>query len=173
MSRTGRACRYLWSLSAALALASPAVLAESPAAELEEGIAAFNRSDPVAAMAAFRRAAQSGSAEASVWLGWILDQAEENEEAARRYREAAERGNPAGMARLAELYAKGEGVAQDHTAAIRLLREAADAGYGKAMTVLAAAYRHGELGLTADARQADEWTRRAAEADPGIAGRVP
>lgn len=146
---------------------------ETPSRLLEEGIAAFNRSDPIAAMAAFRRAASEGDAEASVWLGWILDQAEENEKAHFWYSVAADSGNPAGTARLAEMYAKGEFVEQDFLRAVELFETSARAGYRKAMLVLAAAYERGGLGLDADPDRAELWQNRAAAADPAVGGRVP
>lgn len=161
---------------AALALAfvfcaAPAV-AQTPDADLAEGIAAFNRSDPIGAMAAFRRAAEAGSADAKVWLGWILDQAEENDEAVRWYREAAADGSAAGKARLAEMYAKGDGVARDPERARALFEEAAGGGYRPAMLVLAAAYRAGDLGLERDEALAAAWQARAEAADAD-AGLVP
>ena len=80
----------------------------------------------------FRQAAEEGSSDAQAWLGYLLDLAEENAEAVRWYRASAEQGNKEGLAGLADMYAKGEGVDKDLTEARMLYEKAADAGHGRA-----------------------------------------
>lgn len=148
--------------AAALAAAGTAAAAQTAEEFLAAGRDAHNKGDLIGAMAAYREAAAGGSAEAQVWLAWFLDHAEENEEAVSWYSAAAEQGDAGGMAGLAEMYAKGEGVERDPARARQLFEQAAEAGHVKSMTVLAAAWEGGGLGLTADESRAGEWLLRAA-----------
>jgi len=148
--------------AAALAAAGTAAQAQTTEDFLAAGRAAHNKGDLMGAMAAYREAAAGGSAEAQVWLAWFLDHAEENEEAVSWYSAAAEQGDAGGMAGLAEMYAKGEGVERDPAHARQLFEQAAEAGHVKSMTVLAAAWENGGMGLSADESRAGEWLLRAA-----------
>lgn len=145
--------------------AAPGFCAEHDDADLEKGIAAFNRGDLVGAMAAYETAAHAGSAEAQVRLAYILDHAEENSEAVRWYRAAAEQGHADGLAGLAEMYSKGEGVELNEAEALRLFEQAAIAGHKGAMRVLAAAYERGHLGVAPDAAKSAFWKSRQAIMD--------
>ena len=153
--------RTLAGLAVGTLLVLPLVVsAGDPDADLAAGNDAFNRGDLIGAMAAYEAAAESGSAEAQVRLAYILDQAEENEPAVRWYRAAAEQGHPEGLAGLAEMYSKGEGIDKDDTEALRLFEAAAEAGHQGSMRVLAAAYEKGQLGLTPDTARAAYWRSR-------------
>jgi len=149
-------------VAAALAAAGTAAEAQTTDEFLAAGREAHNKGDLIGAMAAYREAAAGGSAEAQVWLAWFLDHAEENDEAVSWYRAAAEQGDAGGMAGLAEMYAKGEGVERDPARARELFEQAAEAGHVTSMIVLAAAWENGGLGLTADDSRAGEWLLRAA-----------
>jgi TPR repeat protein len=129
----------------------------------EKGLAAYNRGDLVGALPLFREAAEGGSADAQAWLGYLLDFAEDNAEAVRWYRAAAEQGHAEGLAGLADMYAKGEGVEKDLAEARSLYERAADAGQDRAARVLAAAYEEGGLDVAPDAGQAAYWASRAKE----------
>jgi len=130
--------------------------------DFQTGLDAFNRGDLPGAMTSFRVAAEAGSDEAQVWLGYILDQSEENEESVRWYRAAADQGNIDGIAGLAEMYAKGEGVDKDLDQARALFEKAAEAGHAGSIRVLVAAYEKGGLGIEADATQMAYWKSREA-----------
>jgi len=137
--------------------------AEDASEAFEKGLAAYNRDDLPGALPLFRQAAEGGSAEAQAWLGYILDFAEENDEAVRWYRASAEQGLAEGMAGLADMYAKGEGVGKDLAEARSLYEQAAEAGSDRAARVLAGAYETGGLDVEADAAQAAYWKSREAE----------
>ena len=136
---------------------SPPVLAEDQVDDFQVGLDAYNRGDLPGALASFRKAADAGSAEAQVWLGYILDQSEDNEGAVRMYRAAAEQGNIDGIAGLAEMYAKGEGVEKDNEQALMLFRKAGEAGHAQSIRVLIAAYANGGLGVTQDTAELAYW----------------
>ena len=137
--------------------------ADDAAQTYEKALGTYNRGDLPGALKLFREAAEAGSADAQAWLGYILDLAEENDEAARWYRAAADQGNKEGLAGLADMYAKGEGVAKDLGQARLLYEKAADAGHDRAAQVLAHAYEKGGLDVGPDGDQAAYWKARAAE----------
>jgi TPR repeat protein len=143
----------------------PSVFAEDQAGDFQVGLDAYNRGDLPGALASFRKAADAGSAEAQVWLGYILDRSEENEEAVRMYRAAAEQGNVDGIAGLAEMYAKGEGVEEDQQQALMLFRKAGEAGHGQSIRVLIAAYANGGLGVTQDTTELAYWKAKESALD--------
>lgn len=139
-----------------LFLAGTAYASESSEA-LQLGNDAFNRGDLITAMAHYRKAADEGVAEGQVRLAWIMDQAEENEQAVFWYKKAAVQGDPDGQAGLAQMYAKGEGVSKDPAKALQLLEKAAEGGHKAAMSILASAYEKGELGVRPDAERSARW----------------
>lgn len=137
--------------------------ADDAAETYAKGLAAYNRGDLPGALPLFRQAAEGGSADAQSWLGYILDLAEENTEAVRWYRAAAEQGNKEGLAGLADMYAKGEGVDKDLAEARTLYEKAADGGHDRAARVLVHAYENGGLGVEPDAGKAAYWKSRSAQ----------
>ena len=141
--------------------------ADDVAETFEKGLAAYNRGDLPGALPLFREAAEGGSADAQAWLGYLLDFAEDNAEAVRWYRASAEQGHAEGLAGLADMYAKGEGVEKDLAEARSLYEKAADAGQDRAARVLAAAYENGGLDVEPDAGQAAYWAARAKELSAG------
>jgi TPR repeat protein len=78
----------------------------------------------------------------------------------------ARQGNSAAQYRVAESYARGEGVAKDYPVAAKWYRRAAEQGYGPAQDGLGFLYDQG-LGIAVDYKQAAMWWRKAA--DQGIA----
>lgn len=158
-SAAGLACALLLT---AVASSSPAQ-ADEASDVYEQGLAAYNRGDLPGALPLFREAAEGGSAEAQAWLGYLLDLAEANAEAVRWYRAAADQGNKDGLAGLADMYAKGEGVERDLAEARLLYEKAADAGHERAARVLAHAYEKGGLDVEPDAGRAAYWKSRKAE----------
>lgn len=171
--RFGRSCVRRGPLALAVGLFL-ALLAAHPAAVLADavedtrrGVDAYNRGDVVAALRWLRLAAEQGHAPAAVRLAYILDKAEENEEAVSWYRAAAEQGNLEGAYGLGQMYAIGEGVEQDPAQAVRWIRQAAEGGVPPAMRTLAEWYRLGQLGLPVDLERTRAWLQRGAQAgDP-------
>ena len=129
----------------------------------EQAMEAYNRGDLPGALPYFRQAAEAGSDEAQVWLGYLLDYSEQDEESVRWYRAAAEQGNIDGIAGLAEMYAKGDGVDQDFDKARELYIEAGEAGHAASIRILIAAYAAGGLGVEQDLEQLAYWKARQAD----------
>ncbi len=87
---------------------------------------------------------------------------EDDEEAVRWYRLAAEQGNAGGQSALGSMYARGEGVPEDDTEAVRWYRLAAEQGWVNAQYNLGLMYADGE-GVPEDDEEAVGWYRLAAE----------
>jgi len=151
-------------IAAALSIVPP-VLAQDASEDFEVGLDAYNQGDLPGALTSFRKAADSGSAAAQVWLGYILDRSEDNEEAAGYYRAAAEQGNIDGIAGLAEMYAKGEGVEQDKEQALVLFTRAGEAGHAGSIRVLVAAYGKGGLGVEKNETELAYWKAKESALD--------
>ncbi len=145
--------------------ASLAIRADEATADLQAGIDAFNRGDLPGAMTLYEKAAEAGSPEAQVRLAYLLDYAEDNEKAVHWYRAAADQEFADGIAGLAAMYAKGEGVAQDDKKARELYEKAGEAGHAGSIRVLISAYEKGGLDVEKDAAQAAYW--RDKQASPG------
>jgi len=162
--------KYLLALTRAAVIASlVGVVSLGLAADaddtLQAGIDAFNQGDLPGAMALFEEAAEAGSPEAQVRLGFLLDHAEDNETAVAWYRAAAEQGYPAGAAGLAEMYAKGDGVSRDPAKARELFEQAGEAGHLPSIRVLIAAYDNGGLDVERDAAKLVYWQEKLASSE--------
>lgn len=131
-------------------------------AEIRAGDLAYNENDIVGATKHYRRAADTGSAEAQAKLAFVYDWSEQNEEAVQYFRASADQGHPEGQVGLAEMYAKGEGVARDLDMAVELFMMAAVNGNAQAQRMLASAYETGGLGRDVDAAEALRWLLLAA-----------
>jgi len=136
--------------------------ADEAADDLQAGIDAFNSGDLPGAMTLYEKAAEAGSPEAQVRLAYLLDYGEENEEAVYWYRMAAEQGYPDGIVGLAEMYAKGEGVAEDPRQARELFEKAGEAGHAAAIRVLIATYEKGGLDVGKDESKLAYWREKQA-----------
>lgn len=112
--------------------------------------------------------AQSGDAESQYMLasmygaGDFLPQ--DNNEAAKWYRAAAERGHVEAQRNLGLMYLYGEGVPEDAIEGMHWIRIAAEAGSADAMRAMAIAYRDGLYGVEKDSEQAHLWSARADQA---------
>lgn len=141
------------------------VAAAAPEDDFKAGERALRSGDVVGGMTALRRAADAGHAPAQALYGYVLDQAESNEEAASYYRKAAQQGNADGEFGMGKLLAAGEGVAKDAAAARGWFERAATRGHAQAINVLAQAFLAADLGYKRD--PADEkglaWVRKAAD----------
>ena len=82
--------------------------------------------------------------------------------AVREFRPLADRGDADAQTFLASMYARGEGVPQDHAEAVKWLKLAADQGLVGAQFKLAVLYENG-WGVARDYAEAASWHRRAAE----------
>jgi TPR repeat protein len=128
--------------------------ASDPERDYQRGFKAYAQEDLIGAMEALGQAADAGHPKAQALLGYIFDKAEQDAEAMRYYRLAADQGDPAGEYGVATLYAAGEGVEKDDAEALRWFSMAAEKGHGPAIDVLADAYLQGALGLEPDREEA-------------------
>ncbi len=136
--------------------------AEDPEVLVKQGDRAYSRGDMLVAMASYREAAEGGYAPAQVRLGYVLDQAEENAEAARWYERAAQQGLAEGLYRYGQLHITGEGVKRDVEKGVALVQRAAEGGFVLAHLTLARGYESGTGGLSRDDGKARfHWSRAA------------
>jgi TPR repeat protein len=116
----------------------------------------------------YRRAAETGNAEAQLQLGILYYQgkgvARNLAEAARWYRKAADQGNAYAQSNLGALYHQGDGVTKDFLEAAKWLQKAAKQGEARAQLNLGAMYYKGD-GVTKDLSEAAKWYQKAAEQD--------
>ncbi len=138
--------------------------AAAPEEDFQRARTAYARGDVVAAMAALKPASEGGHAPAMSMLAFILDRADFDTEAARWYRQAAERGDVEGHAGLANLLLTGRGVAKDEKEALAHFSKAADAGHEASIAIVADAWLGGPLAaaLAPDAGAARAALERAA-----------
>lgn len=153
---------FLLSLTAMLCVGN--VLA-GPQEDFNAGRKAYLAGDVPGSMPMLRRAADAGHAPAQSLYGYILDQAEYNEEAAVYFRRAAEQGDADGQYGLAMLHASGEGVARDPAAARDWLERAGRQGHALATVALSQAFLTGTLGFKTDPADGAGlgWVRKAGE----------
>jgi TPR repeat protein len=104
----------------------------------------------------------AGSTQAMVLLGEMYADGEDDAEAVRLYRKAADLGNALAMNNLGNMYARGQGVAMDEAEAVRLYRQAADLGNSTAMYNLGLFYENG-YGVTKDIAKARSYYQMAAD----------
>jgi TPR repeat protein len=139
-------------------------------AGIEEGAAAYERGDYHAAFLEFMPLARAGDPVAQYFTGAMYDLGkglpEDDAEAARWYRRAADQGDADAQRNLCAMYAKGEGVPHNYTQAVRWCRLAAQQGDALAQYNLGVAYDSGE-GVPQDNAEAVRWYRSAA--DQGLA----
>ncbi|WP_282184049.1 CHAT domain-containing protein [Azospirillum sp. OGB3] len=111
----------------------------------------------------FRRA---GNSTAQNQLGWMYQKGrgvpQDDAEAVRRFRLAAEKGNAQAQNNLGWMYEKGRGVPQDDAEAVRRYRLAADQGNATAQSNLGWMYERGR-GVPQHDAETVRWHRLAAE----------
>lgn len=129
---------------------------------LEDADRAYARGDIAEAIRLYREAADRDDPAAQVKLGFIYDNAEENEEAARWYERAVRLGDADGHYWLGRLYLAGEGVGRDIAKGVQLLDAAARVVL-LANVMLARAYETGDMGVAPDPARAWTHWRRAAD----------
>lgn len=106
--------------------------------------------------------AEAGDLETQYRVGAFEEQRNAFEAAAGWYERAAAAGHPAAQDRLGVLYAKGQGVDQNHATALDWFRKSAEQGHPSAYSNLGLMYMHGR-GEPADLRKARESFTKAAE----------
>lgn len=153
-------------LVAGLALGASAFAA--PEDQMKAGLDAYRVGDVRTAISILRKSADAGHAPSQALLGEILDVAEQNEDAVRYLRMAADQGLPEGIYRLAAMQASGEGTPRDMDAARRGMVKAAEAGHPLAIQTVALAYIKGGLALSEADRSSPAalgWIQKAAAQD--------
>lgn len=131
---------------------------------LQKAQAAFDVGDVISAMSFYRRAAELGDAEAQTRLGYLLDQAEQNQEAAEWLEKAAEQGHPEAAYYLAGMYVASTELTQDFHRAVELFESAAEQGHAASIRVLVSAYEKGGMKLIRSYDKAVAWLRAGVEA---------
>lgn len=140
------------------------------AAELgQAGISNYEAGNLIMGMDQLRESAELGYKPAQTKLGYILDQAEENEEAVKWLRLAADANDAGGQLGLAKMYAKGEGVEKNNDLAIEWLKRAVAQNYPAAMSIYGHALERGEMGLKPDHEKALQLFQIAADQNDNVA----
>ena len=113
-----------------------------------------------------KSAIEANNALAQNSLGAMYDKGEDvpenNAEAVKWYRKAADQGNAVAQSNLGHKYLTGEGVPENHTEAVKWFRKAADQGFADAQISLGAMYYFGE-GVPENNAEAVKWFRKAAD----------
>ena len=97
-----------------------------------------------------------------------VDIEEDEEEAVKWYRKAAERGYAAAQYNLGFMYDNGRGVAQDYTKAVEWYTKSAEQGHARAQFNLGLKYANGQ-GVAQDYTKAVYWYTKSAEQGNAIA----
>lgn len=151
-----------------LALLLIAVAGSATAGPYEDGVAAAQRGDHVAAMALWRPLADEGNADAQFRIAVLYDLgrgvAQDPAAAVHWYRMAADRGHANAQHNLGTMYELGEGVEPDYAlaAAIVWFRRAALQGYAPAQCSLGVMFMLGR-GVRRDDIEAYKWLTLAME----------
>lgn len=159
-----RLCGMVVAMVAGLWLAGyPALAAADAEADYKLGQEAFKGSDLGTAMVTLRRASEAGHIQAMVMLGYVLDIAEEDAEAVRWYRRAAEKGSAEGALGLGVMIGKGEGIPKNEAEALKWITKSAESGHGPAIVILADVYRNGDMGEKIDKAKALMWLHKGVD----------
>lgn len=144
---------------------TPEHIAAAQEAQIDAGLAAYNRGDHVTAYQIWRPIAELGSARAQNNLGALYDSghgvAQDDAEAVLWFRRSAEQGHNLGQYNLARHLRDGRGVAVDIAEAGRLFRLSAEQGHAPAANELGRLHYDGRI-AGADDREAVKWFRQAA-----------
>ena len=118
------------------------------------------------AVAALRKKAEAGDAQAQAGLAWLYFSGETVEkdlaQAAKWYRKSAEQNDPVAQFNLGSMFAKGLGVERSEKEAAKWYRRAAEQGHAAAQANLGVLLANGE-GVAKDDAEAVKWYRKAAE----------
>lgn len=151
-------------LSVLLPLTASLVVVPAHAA-FQEGVAAYNRGDHVAAADIWRDDASAGDPAAQRNLGLLYLNGQgvpkDAAAAAEWFRRSADQGFPRAAANLGDLYLRGIGVPRDPSRAVTFFRRAAEGGLPEAQHNLAVLLESG-FGVAKNLDQARVWYERAA-----------
>lgn len=148
-----------------LALAMAPAYADM-AEDHDNAVKMWQMGNVVDAMTQFTNNAEKGYAPSQVWLATMMDQAQQDEDAVKWFKKAAEQGNAAGEYGLGLMYGKGEGVKQDNAKALEYVTRAAEKNHTDAVFALAAVYTKGGFGLEPNIEKGELWSARAAALAP-------
>ncbi|MBF0613513.1 MAG: sel1 repeat family protein [Magnetococcales bacterium] len=124
----------------------------------------FNDDNLADAVPILRRNVAENHLPSILLLAYIQDLAEENVEAVKLLRKAADMDSPQGQFYLGRMLSRGEdGVRVDLPEGRKWINKAVEAGYPPAMVYLSLAYRRGELGMSVDEDKAYKLLTQAAE----------
>lgn len=157
---TGNSNILIWSM--ALLLLLPSMLQADARSDGDQGIAEYRKGNLIEAMQLLEKSAAQGYVPAQTTLAYILDAAEQDDDAFHWYQQAAESNDATGLFGLGGMYIKGEGTVKDPVKGGQLIKRAAQLEHVRAMRVYARALEHGQLGLEPDHRSAAEWYQKAA-----------
>jgi TPR repeat protein len=135
---------------------------------LLDGAAILKKLGPRSARAEIEPIARRGGSEALTILGIVASRSGDDEEAARLYRVAAEKGFSKAQANLAQLLSAGRGVPRDLASAFEWTKKAALSGNAIAQSSLGLKFELG-TGTVSDLAQANKWYRKAAEQGLAVA----
>lgn len=130
------------------------------------GYTYFDRGEYAKAFETLKRPADLGYIEAQYLIGLMYHQgkgvAEDDSEAVKYFRLAANRGHEIAQAYLGDMFYTGSGTRKNLKAALRFYKLSAEKGFAPAQHMLSIMYREGE-GTVRDYGEALKWTRAAAE----------
>lgn len=156
---------YARRCGALLLLCGSVWAADEMAEQLTRGELAFNRGDLGEAILIFRQSAQKGYAPAQSRLAYVLDKAEENEEALEWYRKAADQGDASGQFGLGQMLSLGEGAGRDPATGLQWMRRAAAQGYLPAIVATARVMEEGDKSLRDPTAAFGMWAQAAGMGD--------
>ena len=143
-----------------------ASLALPAQAGFEEGLAAYERGDYATALKEWQPLAVAGNAVAQHKLGVMYAKGQgvpqDDKEAAKWFRLAAEQGNADAQNDLGWIHDNGRGVPQYYQEAVKWYRKAAEQGHAFAQYNLGVMYERG-VGVAQDYKEAMKWYRLSAE----------
>ena len=112
-----------------------------------------------------RKAAEQDHKDAQTLVGWCyygIGVTQDNKEAVKWWKKAAEQGDKIAQCNLGGLYYVGHGVLQDYKEAVKWYTKAAKQGYIDAQCNLGSCYYNGH-GVDQDSQEAVNWWKKAAE----------
>ncbi|MBF0142301.1 MAG: sel1 repeat family protein [Magnetococcales bacterium] len=135
-----------------------------PDQDYQRALEAYLSDDMISSAVDAQKAADAGHIKGMVLLADILDRAEEDAEALKWYRKAADGGSAEAALGLGKMLANGEGGKKDPDEARKWILKAVEQNFPDAMVVLANLHRKGEMGVQKSPEKALELLKRAAEA---------
>ena len=145
---------------------------QNASADLAAGMAEFRKGNFDVAVKEITQEAESGNAEAQVFLGGIYTYgtgvSQDTAKAFTWYQQAANQGDSSGQELLGRAYLNGQGVTKDAKAAFKSFLAAAPGGNREAQYQVALMLNQGE-GVPQSYSQAHKWLRQLADIHHGLA----